>query len=106
MSVEVEWPKITRDRAPSHDGGSMIWLSALIWDWARKLRVGKWRILDGKVESGLMSDSELLGDSPLLCRLRTASVGPCGTNIDYVLTHAGFMGSHKPSSFYNYLVEL
>jgi hypothetical protein len=25
---------------------------------------GKWRILDGKVESGLMSDSELQGGSP------------------------------------------
>jgi hypothetical protein len=28
---------------------------------------GKWRILDGKVESGLMSDSELQGGSPRLC---------------------------------------
>jgi hypothetical protein len=25
---------------------------------------GKWRILNGKVESGLMSDSELQGGSP------------------------------------------
>jgi hypothetical protein len=33
----------------------------------------KWRILDGKVESGLMSVSELLGGSPRLCRLRTVS---------------------------------
>jgi hypothetical protein len=33
----------------------------------RKLRVGKWRILDGKGESGLMSYSELLGGSPHLC---------------------------------------
>jgi hypothetical protein len=32
---------------------------------------GKWGILDGKVESGLMSDSELQGGSPRLCRLRT-----------------------------------
>jgi hypothetical protein len=32
---------------------------------------GKWRILDGKVESGLMSNSELQGGSPRLCRLRT-----------------------------------
>jgi hypothetical protein len=32
---------------------------------------GKWRILDGKVESGLMSDLELQGGSPHLCRLRT-----------------------------------
>jgi hypothetical protein len=37
----------------------------------------KWRILDGKVESGLMSDSELPGGSPRLCRLRTMSVVPC-----------------------------
>jgi hypothetical protein len=32
---------------------------------------GKWEILDGKVESGLMSDSELQGGSPRLCQLRT-----------------------------------
>jgi hypothetical protein len=38
---------------------------------------GKWGILDGKVESSLMSDSELQGGSPRLCRLRTASVVPC-----------------------------
>jgi hypothetical protein len=31
----------------------------------------KWRILDGNVESDLMSDSELQGGSPRLCRLRT-----------------------------------
>jgi hypothetical protein len=50
------------------------------------------------VESGLMSNLELLGGSSRLCRLRTASVGPCGTSIDYVLTHMGFMGSHKLSN--------
>jgi hypothetical protein len=38
---------------------------------------GKWRILDGKDESGLLSDSELQGGSPRLCRLRTVSVVPC-----------------------------
>jgi hypothetical protein len=38
---------------------------------------GLWRILDGNVESGLMSDSELQDGSPRLCQLRTASVGPC-----------------------------
>jgi hypothetical protein len=66
----------------------------------------KWRILNGKGESGLMSDSEPRGGSPHLCRLRTAPVEPCGTSFDYVLTtHAGFMGSRKPSSFCNYLVE-
>jgi hypothetical protein len=66
---------------------------------------GKWRILDGKDESALMLDSELQGGSPHLCRLRTVSVGPCGTRFDYVLTYAGFMGSRKPSSFCNCLVE-
>jgi hypothetical protein len=37
---------------------------------------GKWGILDEKVESGLMSDSELQGDSPRLCRLRTDPLAP------------------------------
>jgi hypothetical protein len=32
-------------------------------------------------------------------------VGPCGTRIDYVLMHAGFMGPRKPISFWNCLVE-
>jgi hypothetical protein len=41
----------------------------------RKLSVSKWRIPDGKVESGLISGSELLHGSPCPCRLRTASVG-------------------------------
>jgi hypothetical protein len=38
---------------------------------------GKWEILDGKVGSDLMLDSELQGGSPRLCRLRTASIVPC-----------------------------
>jgi hypothetical protein len=49
--------------------------------------------------SGLMSDSELQGGSPRLCRLRTASV--CALlqqALSCVLTHTGFMGSHKLSS--------
>jgi hypothetical protein len=37
---------------------------------------GKWGILDGNVESGLMSDSELQGGSPRLCRLRTDRLAP------------------------------
>jgi hypothetical protein len=37
---------------------------------------GKWGILDGKVESGLISDSELQGGSPRLCRLRTDRLAP------------------------------
>jgi hypothetical protein len=36
----------------------------------------KWGILDGKVESSLMSDSELQGGSPRLCRLRTDHLAP------------------------------
>jgi hypothetical protein len=39
--------------------------------------MGKMGILDGKDESGLMSNSELQGGSPRLCRLRTTSVVPC-----------------------------
>jgi hypothetical protein len=38
---------------------------------------GLWRILDGKDESYLMSDSELQGGSPRLYRLRIVSVAPC-----------------------------
>jgi hypothetical protein len=49
---------------------------------------GKWRVLYGKVESGLMSDLE-----------------PPVNMFDYVPTHAGFMGSHKPSSFCNCLIR-
>jgi hypothetical protein len=37
---------------------------------------GKLGILDGKVESGLMSDSELQGSSPRLCQLRTGRLTP------------------------------
>jgi hypothetical protein len=37
---------------------------------------GKWGILDGNVESGLMSYSELQGGSPYLCRLRTDRLAP------------------------------
>jgi hypothetical protein len=33
--------------------------------------------------------------STRLCRLRTASVGPCVTSIDYILEHTRFMGSLK-----------
>jgi hypothetical protein len=37
---------------------------------------GLWRLLDGKVESGLISDLELRGGSPLPCRLRTGRLAP------------------------------
>jgi hypothetical protein len=53
---------------------------------------GKWRILDGKDESGLMSDSELQGGSPRLCWALLQQALSC------VLTHMGFMGSRKLSS--------
>jgi hypothetical protein len=46
-----------------------------------------------------MSDSEHLSGIPHPCRLRTASVGSRWASIDYVLTHTGFMGSRKLSSF-------
>jgi hypothetical protein len=59
----------------------------------------KWRIPDGKCESGLMSYSKLQGGSPLLCWLRTASVGSWWASIDYVLMHTGHMKSCKLSGF-------
>jgi hypothetical protein len=37
---------------------------------------GLWRLMDGKVESGLMSDSELRGGSPRPCQLRTDCLAP------------------------------
>jgi hypothetical protein len=36
----------------------------------------KWEILDEKIESGLMSDSELQGGSPRMCQLRTDRLAP------------------------------
>jgi hypothetical protein len=56
------------------------------------------RILDGKSESVLMSDSELQGGSPCPCRLRTDCLASV-SNFDYILTHTRFMGSCKLSSF-------
>jgi hypothetical protein len=50
---------------------------------------GKWRIPDGKSESGPHDIRSFEGGSPCLCRLRTTSVGPPTTNIDYVLLHMG-----------------
>jgi hypothetical protein len=37
---------------------------------------GKWRILDGMIESGPMSDLELQGGSPRLCQLMTDRLAP------------------------------
>jgi hypothetical protein len=53
----------------------------------------------GRSGRGLFSCLDLRGGSPHLCRLRSASVGPCVRNIDYLLAHTRFMGSHKLSSF-------
>jgi hypothetical protein len=52
---------------------------------------GKWGILDGKDESGLISDSELHGGSPRLCRLRTMSVVPA-TRIELCTDAYGIYG--------------
>ncbi len=59
---------------------------------------GLWRILDGKDESGLMSDSELQGGSPRLCRLRTVRLCPVATSIELCTDAYGIMGSRKLSS--------
>jgi hypothetical protein len=64
---------------------------------------GEYRM--GRSESGMFSYSELQGGSPCLCRLRTASVGPPVTSIDYVLMHTGYMGPHKHSSFDSHRVR-
>jgi hypothetical protein len=55
-------------------------------------------ILDKKDESGLFLCSELRGGIPYLSKLRIDRLVPM-SKFDYVLTHAGFMGSHKLSSF-------
>jgi hypothetical protein len=60
-SVEAEWLIATRDMAPSHDNGSMWFMLAIdLWLYVRPggTNSGKWRILDGKDERGLMSDLE------------------------------------------------
>jgi hypothetical protein len=51
----------------------------------------------GRSESGPHDIRSSKGDSPCLCRLRTASVGPSATSIHYVLTQMGYMGPHKPT---------
>jgi hypothetical protein len=74
----------------------------ILWHNLRPSRAtrGKYRILDGKGESGLffyIQSSE--GGSPCLCRLRTVSVEPCRISIDYVLMHTRFMEPCKFTSF-------
>jgi hypothetical protein len=108
-TVEVKWSVplvIFWDCAPYWLEWLVITLmTTLIWDWVRELRVGKWRILNGKVESGLILDSELLGGSPRLGRLRTASCWSMWNKHWLVLAHARFFGSCKPCSFCNCLVK-
>jgi hypothetical protein len=62
-----------------------------MWDQAGPAR-GLWRILDGKVESGLISDLKLWGGSPSLCWLRTASVGPYCNNTELCTDAYGIYG--------------
>jgi hypothetical protein len=64
---------------------------------------GLWRIPDGKGESGLFSCSELRRGSAGTCRLRTDRLALV-SKFDYVLTHTGFIGSRKHSSFDGCLV--
>jgi hypothetical protein len=76
--VEVEW-LVSLARFQDYVLYWIEWLvtkfiRTIISDWVRNLRVSKWRIQDGKVESGLMSDLVLLSGSPRPCRLRTTSV--------------------------------
>jgi hypothetical protein len=53
----------------------------------------------GQLEGcGLMLDSELRGGSTRPCRLQTDHLASVN-KFDYVLTHAGIMGSRKPSTY-------
>jgi hypothetical protein len=56
----------------------VVYVSDRLWfmcDRAGPTR-GLWRLLNGKVESGLMLDSELRGGSPRPCQLRTDHLAP------------------------------
>jgi hypothetical protein len=81
FSIEDEWLITTRDRAPSHDGGSMWFMLAIgfvsfMWDWAGQLEEsGEYRTERLRVFYIHIRSFE--GGSPRLCRLRTTSVGPC-----------------------------
>jgi hypothetical protein len=69
-------------------------------DQVRQLgKSGEYRM--GRSESGAHDIQSSKGGSPCLCQLWTASVGPLATSIDYILTHMGYMGPLKPSSFDN-----
>jgi hypothetical protein len=59
----------------------------------------KWGILDGKDESGLMTDSELkCGSPPLMSIKDRVGCALLQQALSCVLTHTGFMGSRKLSS--------
>jgi hypothetical protein len=59
---------------------------------------GKWGILDGNDESGLMSDLELQGGSPPISIKDRVGCALLQQTLSCVLTHTGFMGSRKLSS--------
>jgi hypothetical protein len=61
---------------------------------------GLWRILDGKDESVLISDSKLQGGSPPPVSIKDrVGYALLQQVLSCVLTHTGFMGSRKLSSF-------
>jgi hypothetical protein len=67
-------------------------------DWAGQLgESGEYRM--GRSESGPHDIRSSEGGSLHLCRLKSVSVGPPATSIDPLLTHMGYMGPCKPSSF-------
>jgi hypothetical protein len=69
-----------------------------MWDRVRQLgESGEYQMGRVRVVYFHIRSSE--GASPRLCLLRTESVGPPATSIDYVLMHAGYMEPHKLSSF-------
>jgi hypothetical protein len=60
--VEAEWLIAAHDRAPSHTSGSMWFMLAIsLWPYVRpgEATRGKWRIPDGKGESGMFSCLEV-----------------------------------------------
>jgi hypothetical protein len=62
---------------------------------------------EGRGGESVVTISRFLCSSPRPCRLRTTSFWPRWQALSCVLTACRvFMGPDKPSSFYNYLVEL
>jgi hypothetical protein len=94
LSVEDEWSKTARDRSLSSDGGHMWFMSFSFGMWHNMRPDGatreKWRIPDVNVrERSIFMFRAPKVVAPHLCQSRTTS------SIDYVLSHMGFMGSHK-----------